>query len=145
MPPTYDPEHNLNRYYDRLSEMVYDAANQPNEDIKVVRWNTYYYKKYQAQNNILLFIIGVCGFIIVLKLLTKTFPYFDRSSYLTILGITIGLALVKILFDIRTIYYKDNMNFDEIDIGYNELDSDYGSILKKNTIKPPKVCNTNNV
>ena len=127
--PTYDSS-KLMSYYDRLNSIVSNAANEPNEDILVAKWNTYYYKKYQAQNNILLFIIGVCVFVIILKIMNKSFPYFDRSSYLTILGITLGLTAVVLIYSIRNIYYKDDMNFDEIDYGYNKLNQSMNPLTK---------------
>jgi hypothetical protein len=134
MPVTDEASNNLAIHYDRLNDMILNVANKPNEDIEVARWNTFYYKKYKAQNNILLFLIGVCVFVIILKLLRRGFPYFDKTSYLTILGITIGLTAAVLIFSIKDIYYRDNMNFDEydftartreFDISMNKQNSDY--------------------
>ena len=133
MPITDEASNNLKIHYDRLNDMVLDVANKPNEDIQVARWNTFYYKKYKAQNNILLFIIGVCVFVIILKLLRRGFPYFDQTSYLTVLGITIGLTAVVLIFAINDIYYKDNMNYDEVDYGYHELNQTGEKMPKVNS------------
>ena len=84
----------------------------------MARWNTYYYKKYKSQNNILLFIIGVCVLIIMLKLIHKGYPFFDDRSYLIMVGIIIGLSILIVSYLLFIIYYKDNSNFDEIDYGY---------------------------
>ena len=108
----------LDTYYDLLNSKIYNIANETNEDVLIARWNTYYYKKYQSQNNLLLFIIGVCVVIIVLKLINRNVPYFDRTSYLTILGIILALSIVVIFYKLVNIYYKDDRNFDEVDYGY---------------------------
>jgi len=108
----------LDTYYDLLNTKIYNIANETNEDVLAARWNTYYYKKYQSQNNLLLFIIGVCVVIIVLKLIHRNVPYFDKTSYLTILGIIIALSIVIIFFKLLNIFSKDDRNFDETDYGY---------------------------
>ena len=124
MPITDEASNDLKTHYEHLNEVVSNVAEKPNQDIEIARWNTFYYKKYKAQNNLLLFIIGVCVFVIILKLLRKGYPYFDQTSYLTVLGITIGLAAAVIIFAIKDIYYKDDMNFDEIDFGYQDLNQE---------------------
>ena len=118
-PVTYDPNNNLKKYYDLLYDNVYNIANKPNEDIDVVKWNTYYYKKYKSQNNILLFIIFVCIFIILLKLLHRHNSYFDETAYSTVLGITIALSIIVVSYMLLEIYYKDELNFDETNYSYN--------------------------
>ena len=109
----------LDSYYDLLNTKIYNIANETNEDILAARWNTYYYKKYQSQNNLLLFIIGVCVVIIILKLIHRNFPYFDKTSYLTITGIIIALSIVILFYKLINIYYRDDRNFDEMDYGYS--------------------------
>ena len=140
MPITDEASNNLKTHYGRLNDMLLNVAEKPNEDINVARWNTFYYKKYKAQNNILLFIIGVCVFVIILKLLRKGFPYFDQTSYLTVLGITIGLTASVLFFLIKDIYYKDSANFDEYeftaltpgtDISMNKQNTDYNAYSSK--------------
>jgi hypothetical protein len=139
MPNTDEASNNLNVHYDHLNNVVLNVAQKPNQDIHIARWNTFYYKKYKAQNNILLFIIGVCVFVIILKLLRKGYPYFDHTSYLTVLGITIGLTAAVLIFAIKDIYYKDNMNFDEYeftaltgtDISMNKQNTDYSGYSSK--------------
>jgi hypothetical protein len=140
MPITNEASNNLKTHYDHLNDMVLNVAQKPNEDINVARWNTFYYKKYKAQNNILLFINGVCVFVIILKLLRRGYPYFDQTSYLTILGITIGLTASVLFFALKDIYYKDNMNFDEYeftaltpgtDISMNKQNTDYSGYTSK--------------
>jgi len=108
----------LDIYYDLLNTKIYNIANEPNQDILMARWNTYYYKKYKSQNNILLFIIGACVLIVILKILHKFNPFFDYKAYSVLVASIIGLTVIIVGYLLLNILYKDNSNFDEIDYGY---------------------------
>jgi amino acid permease len=108
----------MDSYYDLLNTKMYNIANEPNQDILAARWNTYYYKKYKSQNNILLFIIGICALIIILKLIHKSYPFFDNKSYTVLVGIILGITVIIVGYLLWNILYKDSSNFDEFDYSY---------------------------
>jgi len=92
-------------------------TTEENENIKTTKWNTYYFKKYKAQNKLYIFIIIICIIIISLTFINKNYKYFDNLSYNIIIGVIVGLSIIYIAMDIWYIYKKDDMNFDEIDYG----------------------------
>jgi hypothetical protein len=120
-PIVYDRSGKIMGQFDLLKKDLYNLSNMQNENVRLARWNTYYYKKYKAQNRILVYIILVCITIFTLTLLHKTFSFFDRSSYLIIVGTIIAIAIMYVTLSIYYIYIRDNMNFDEIDYGKNNI------------------------
>jgi len=90
-----------------------------NEDLKQIQINTYYYKKYKSENNILYFVMIMCFIIISIALVKKKMTYFDDLSYSIIVGTIMGLSLLYICYSIYALMYKDNLNYDEDDHKFN--------------------------
>lgn len=89
-----------------------------NEDLKKVQVNTYYYKRYKSENQILYFIMFVCFIIISIALIKKKLRSFDDLSYSIIVGIIIALSLFYIAYSIYLLTYKDEVNYDEDNYPY---------------------------
>lgn len=118
-PIAYDPKGSIKKHFDLLKTNLYDITAQENNDIKVARWNTYYYKKYKMECIVFTYIIVVCIIINILTLLHKTYPYFDASAYMIIVGAILGISILVVFYVYLIILNKDNMNFDENDYGTN--------------------------
>ena len=84
-----------------------------NEHLKQVQVNTYYYKKYKSENEILYFIMFVCFIIISIALIKKKVSSFDDLSYSIIVAIIMVLSLSHISYSIYLLTYKDELNYDE--------------------------------
>jgi hypothetical protein len=89
-----------------------------NEDLKKVQVNTYYYKRYKSENQILYFIMFICFIIISIALIKKKITSFDDLSYSIIVGIIITLSLFYISYSIYLLIYKDEVNYDEDNYPY---------------------------
>lgn len=89
-----------------------------NEDLKKVQVNTYYYKRYKSENQILYFIMVICFIIILIALIKKKVKSFDDLSYSIIVGIIIVLSLFYISRSIYLLKYKDEVNYDEDNYPY---------------------------
>ena len=89
-----------------------------NEDLKKVQVNTYYYKRYKSENQILYFIMFTSFVIILIALIKKKLTYFDDISYSIIVGIIMVLALSYILYSVYLLTYKDEVNYDEDNYPY---------------------------
>ena len=116
-PITYDDEGKITAQFDLLKKNLHYISNLDNENIEATRWNTYYYKKYKAQNNILIFIISVTLLIFILTFFNKTTVYFDASSYMIIVGFILAVSILIVIYLYYDIFRRDNMNFDEHDYG----------------------------
>jgi len=118
-PINYDTNGAIKTHFNLLKTNLYDITARENNDIKVARWNTYYYKKYKMECNVFIYIIVVCIIINILTLLHKTYPYFDASAYMIIVGAILGICVLVVFYVYLIILNKDNMNFDEKDYGTN--------------------------
>jgi len=116
-PIMYDENGKIMAQFDLLKKDLRYISNLDNENIKVTRWNTYYYKKYKAHNNILIFIISVCVLIFILTFFNKTTVYFDTPAYMIIVGFILAVSLLIVFYLYYDIFRRDNMNFDELDYG----------------------------
>jgi hypothetical protein len=105
-----------------------------------IKWNTYYYKKYRAENKLLYFIIGICILIIILNILKKSFSYFDDISYSVFIGIILAYSFIHILYILWTITYKDDLNFDENDYMFNNTHIVGPGQVSPNVIIPSNDC-----
>lgn len=120
-PITYDENGQIMKHFDILKKNLHYISNLDNENIKAARWNTYYYKKYKAQNRILIFIIVICVLIFILTHVKKIYPYFDKPSYLIIVGAILAISILILIYLYIDIFRRDNMNFDEFDYGPGEI------------------------
>jgi hypothetical protein len=93
-----------------------------NEELKQIQVNTYYYKKYKSENQLLYFIMFMCFIIISIALIKKKMPFFDDLSYSIIVGIIMGLSLLYISYSIYILIHKDRINYDENE--YNFISND---------------------
>ena len=93
-----------------------------NEDLKKVQVNTYYYKRYKSENQILYFIMFTSFVIISIALIKKKLTYFDDLSYSIVVAIIIILSLSYILYSIYLLTYKDELNYDEDNYPNNSTD-----------------------
>lgn len=92
------------------------------EDLKKVQVNTYYYKRYKSENQILYFIMFICFIIISIALIKKKVTSFDDLSYSIIVGIIIVVSLFYISHSIYLLTYKDELNYDEDNYPYKMYD-----------------------
>uniref|UniRef100_A0A6C0ETJ8 Uncharacterized protein n=1 Tax=viral metagenome TaxID=1070528 RepID=A0A6C0ETJ8_9ZZZZ len=101
------------KFYNSVNTLIHNPAYT--DTLSSIKWNTYYYKKYKAENNLLYFIMFICVLIIILNLLKRNFTYFDDLSYSVIIGIILAYSFIHILYILWSIMYKDKLNFDEND------------------------------
>lgn len=116
---TYDKNGVIKSHFNLLKTNLYEITAEENNDIRVARSNTYYYKKYKMESNVFIYIIIVCIIINILTLLHKTYPYFDTSAYMIIVGAILGISILVVFYVFFIIMNKDNLNFDENDYGTN--------------------------
>jgi len=116
---TYDTKGVIKTHYNLLKTNLYKITAEENNDIRVARSNTYYYKKYKMESNVFIYIIVVCIIINILTFLHKTYPYFDDDAYKIIVGSILGISIVVVFYVYLIILNKDNLNFDENDYGTN--------------------------
>jgi hypothetical protein len=118
-----------------------DIKHENVEDVlNSIRWNTYYYKRYQKINEILRYFILVCIVLIILSRLQS--PYFDNSAYLFITGTILSLLFIYIMYKLWDLYIRDNINFDEYDFtrygtGISNDYNPYNTITISETIPTP--------
>jgi hypothetical protein len=108
-------EQNLNDTKEKLNEMEKEKANK----LKLIKINTYYSKKYNAQKSIIQVIIVVLVIIIIISILEmKILLPYTFSKILMSVTIILGLYLIiKQVFDLS---YRNNMNFDEYNWYFNK-------------------------
>ena len=142
-----DPNFTINNINDDKQIEFYNSINSLlknpayTDTLSSIKWNTYYYKKYKTENNLLYFIMGICVLIIVLNLLKKSFTYFDDTSYSVIIGFILAYSFIHILYILWSITYKDDLNFDE-----NSYEFDNGQDISGQDIHTSgkkKYCSTN--
>jgi amino acid permease len=113
---------NQARFYNEMNNSLKTFSKPINEDLKQIQVNTYYYKRYKSENQILYFTIVILFIIIVLSLIRKKFPYLDETTYSIIVGIILAFSLMYIMYCIWKLLYKDKLNYDENDYGHMSLD-----------------------
>ncbi len=105
----YSADNEIEKY-----KKLLDIKHENVEDVlNSIRWNTYYYKRYQKINEILRYFILVCIVLIILSRLQS--PYFDNAAYLFITGAILSLLFIYIMYKLWDLYIRDNINFDEYD------------------------------
>ena len=105
------------QFYNEMNTALKDLSKPVNEQLKQIQVNTYYYKRYKSENNILYVVIGILFLIILISLIRKNYPFFDDVSYSIIVGIILVGLLIYIVSSIWKLFYKDQLNYDEIDYG----------------------------
>ena len=87
-----------------------------NENNRMTEINTYYIKRYRAQNNLLYFIIKLNVFIILLTLINNSFStILPDLIYAAIVGLTAAYGFITLCWRLYDIYVRNDRNFDEYD------------------------------
>jgi len=118
---------NQSRFYSEINDSLKSFSKPINEDLKQIQINTYYYKRYKSENQILYFTMLILIIVIVLSFIRKNYPYFDDNAYSVIVGIILAFSLMYIIYCIWKLFYKDNVNYDENDYGYMHSDNNNNS------------------
>jgi hypothetical protein len=105
------------QFYNEVNDSLKSLTQPVNEQLKKIQVNTYYYKRYKSENNILYVVICILVLIIVLSLIRKNYPFFDDVSYSVIVGTILAFLLIYIVYSIWKLFYKDQLNYDEHDYG----------------------------
>ena len=101
------------RFYKNVEKNLTALSKTSNEYVKQIRINTYYYKRYKAENQLLYFIMVVLLFVIIISLIKKHYPFLDDLSYSIIIGSILGLSIIYIVHSLWIIMNKDSSNYDE--------------------------------
>jgi len=104
------------KFYNQVND---NLTSKKNDHLKQVQINTYYYKRYKSENQLLYFIMIVCVIIIIIALIKQRVPFFDDYAYSTIIGIILSFSLIYISYSLWCLVYKDNHNYDEDDYLFN--------------------------
>jgi len=106
------------KFYNQVND---NLISKKNDHLRQVQINTYYYKRYKSENQLLYFIMIVCVIIIVISLIKQRVPFFDDFAYSIIIGIILSISFIYILLSLWRIIYKDNYNYDEDDYLFNTM------------------------
>jgi hypothetical protein len=109
-------------FYHEMNNALKSFNKPINEQLKQIQVNTYYYKKYKAENQILYFTIAILILVIIISIIRKNYPYLDDTSYSIIVGVILAFSLIYIVYSIWYLIYKDELNYDETDYGSMSLD-----------------------
>jgi hypothetical protein len=113
-----------------LDSLILKHPDGRPELVEDIRWNHYFYKKYQYQTHIMLVIIGLCILLNILATFT------DPTVFPAIAGVILSVAFVYVSYILRDLYARDDQIFDEYNFGeysaghpknneYNVLKSKY--------------------
>lgn len=114
---------NQAQYYNEMNNSLKSLSRPVNEQLKQIQVNTYYYKRYKSENNILYVVIGILILIILVTIIRNNNPFFDDVSYSIIIGIILAGLLIFIMSSIWKLFYKDQLNYDETDYGIMSSDN----------------------
>ena len=114
------------QYFNSVHDNINEINNNNLVDQNNAKHNLYNYKKVKMYNSVLYIVIITCVIVLLLTFLHKNNNYFDNTSYLIIVSIFIGISVCYILYLLKDIIFRDNMNFDEYD--YNRYGSGSGSL-----------------
>ncbi len=101
------------------SELAYDALKQNNIDkLRMIDINTYYTEKYRAQTDLMKLIIYFAIPLLLLTILANKGIIPNNIAY-GIGGVILLVGVVMVIMKIYDINNRNNMNFREINVGYN--------------------------
>jgi len=100
-------------FYKKVEKNLTALSKTSNEYVKQIRINTYYYKRYKAENQLLYFIMVVLLFVIIISLIKKKYPFLDDLAYSIIIGSILGLSIIYIVRSLWIIMNIDSSNYDE--------------------------------
>lgn len=102
------------------SEMAYEALKQNNTDkLRMIEINTYYTEKYRAQTDLMKLIIYFAIPLLLLTILANKGIISNNIAY-GIGGVILFIGVIMVIMKIYDLNNRDNMNFREINVGYNE-------------------------
>jgi hypothetical protein len=105
-------------FYKSVEKNLNALSKTSNEHVKQIQINTYYYKRYKAENQLLYFIMVVLLFVIIITVIKKYYPFLDDLAYSIIIGSILGLSIIYIVYSLWIIMNKDSTNYDENDYSY---------------------------
>lgn len=93
---------------------------------------TFYYKKYNAQKKILLYIILASILSIGLRYLNKRFKFLVTDTiFILTVGIIFAFLVINVCIQLFEIFFRNNTNFDEYDFMFQNK-SNINNIIEKN-------------
>lgn len=93
---------------------------------------TFYYKKYNAQKKILLYIILASILTIGLRYLNKRFKFLVTDTiFILTVGIIFAFLVINVCIKLFEIFFRNNTNFDEYDFMFQNK-SNINNIIEKN-------------
>ena len=110
---------------------------------KGILTNTYQHKKYKTQTDILYFIIKVSLLVIVLSLLNEYVSFFPETLYVILVGIIFGVSFIHILYRLYDIMIRDELVFDEYNLGRMGVSSK--DFIPEDKIETKSTPNCNNI
>jgi hypothetical protein len=120
-----------NKFYNQVNDYL---TSKKNDHLRQVQINTYYYKRYKSENELLYFIMISCIIIIIIALIKQRVPFFDDYAYSIIIGIILSFSFMYIVYSLWCLIYKDNHNYDEDQYLFNTMKSDSDSDISHNVI-----------
>lgn len=101
------------------SERAYEALKQNNIDkLRMIDINTYYTEKYRAQTDLMKLIIYFAIPLLLLTILANKGIISNNIAY-GIGGVILLIGVVMVIMKVYDLNNRDNMNFREINVGYN--------------------------
>lgn len=123
-------------------QTLLDTVKQPSNDndvlLEEIRWNTYFYKKYHHQTQMMGIIIAVCVLINVLHLTLS------KMLFIAGTGFILSVAFVIIVYLFWDLTMRDNLNFDEYSF-YNYRGEYSRHNLYTNQVTDASNCRLNKV
>lgn len=106
---------NQYKFYTQVNSSLNKLTTPINEELRQLQINTYYYKRYKSENQLLNFIMIIFIIIIFIALIKKKIPFFDDFAYSIIIGTILAIALLYIVYSLYHLMHKDDYNYDEDD------------------------------
>jgi hypothetical protein len=99
------------------------------ELLENIKWNHYFYKKYNYQTHILFMIMGLCLCLVLLHRLVSP------TIFPAISGAVTAIAFIYIMFRLWDLFIRDEQNFDEYKFGvYTSAHPKSGESTRDNVI-----------
>lgn len=109
---------NQYKFYEKVEKNLSALSKTTNDHVKQIQINTYYYKRYKSENQLLYFIMVILLFVIIISLIKKKYSFLDDFAYSIIIGSILGLSIIYIVYSLWIIMNKDDSNYDETDHSY---------------------------
>ena len=98
---------NVNTLQSLLDTIKSDPKSSNSLLLEEIKWNTYFYKKYYYQTQLMGIVIGIC---IVLNIFNRTM---SREVFIAATGFILSITFVYLLYRIWDLTMRDSLNFDE--------------------------------